>query len=76
MTDPLVDRYYELCFTNNFDAAQYAQDWLTLAEEFEKGGRVAMASMCRGRAKQYSQMQGEYVRLTEGSFAELVEVSA
>jgi hypothetical protein len=78
MNDPLMTRYFELCQTQNIpDMERYAQSWYVLAGEFIRAFRLAMAEACIGRWKQYIKEQGgEYVRLIEQPFSELILVEA
>lgn len=74
--DALTRRYNELAFAQNIpDIRGYANEWQALAVECVIGGRPALAGMCQGRADFYKvQADGEYVRLLEGSFSELIAV--
>lgn len=74
--DALLDRYNELAFTQNIpDIQGYADDWQALAVECKIHGRPALAGMAQARADFYRvQAEGEYVRLIDGSFSELIAV--
>ena len=77
MTDNLMDRYLELAEMQNIDSAEYAVEWHKLAADAEGGARPALAEMCRQRGDHYAaQDYGEYIRLIEGSFSELIDVYA
>lgn len=76
--DPLLEQYNALAFTQNIpDMEIYASDWHALGDECIKQGRPALAGMCYARSYYYGQIgKGEYVRLLEQPFAELIEVTA
>ena len=79
MTDPLTDAYYSLAFMQNIDNIKdYALAWDELACMALLEGRPALAGMCTSRAAYYYEVaeaqSGEYIRLIEGSFAELIAV--
>jgi hypothetical protein len=73
MTDAIMERYTELSLLNTIpDMHRYAMDWNDLAYECDKEGRESTANACRTRAAHYfEQAGGVYVRVVEGSFAEL-----
>ncbi len=76
MKDELMQRYYELSMLQNINIARYAFAWRTLAEDAAKADRPALASMCASRADFYGkQAGGEYIRLIETPFSELIQVS-
>lgn len=72
--DELMERYYVLASTKNIqNIARYAFEWKLLAEDAEKAGRPACAESWGKRAAFYaSQAGGEYLRIIEGSFCELI----
>jgi len=76
MTDTLTARYIELSMTQIIpDIALYAIEWMKLAADAEAQGRFSLAGMCRSRGDFYAhQDYGEYIRLIEGSFSELLRV--
>jgi hypothetical protein len=78
MTDALMNRYYALADTQTIDSMEvYAQSWYILAADFGGAGRPAMAESCIGRWKQYrNEPAGEYIRLIEMPFSELIPVEA
>ena len=78
MNDPLTARYYELAMAQIIpDVASYAIEWMKLAADAEAYSRFSLAGMCRSRGDFYAQQDyGEYIRLIEGSFSELLPVSA
>lgn len=58
------------------DIRDYALAWADLADIAQDNQRPALAAMCRSRAEFYgSQDTGEYIRLFDGSFSELITVS-
>lgn len=73
--DHLLDRYNELVFMQNIDMKSYAADWHALGDEAIKANRPALAGMAYARAFHYGQLAGgEYIKLIEQPFAELVQV--
>jgi hypothetical protein len=74
--DDLMERKRTLEQTNEIpDMAQYALDWQELAADFRAIGFVFCASYCQARGDHYGkEAGGEYIKLVEGSFAELIEV--
>lgn len=77
--DKLSIAYMELCNMQNIDdLANYARAWLELAQMADAEGRPALAAMCISRGDYYSQVaaeqDGEYIRLLELPFAELIPV--
>lgn len=59
------------------DMRQYAAAWLELADKFDAVEMPFNGAYCRSRGNHYADMAGgEYIRLTEGSLAELIEVPA
>jgi hypothetical protein len=77
--DPLFDRKLALSMLQNIpDMGKYAQAWADLAAEFEMIGFWSNASYCKSRALHYAAVAaitpGEYVRLVDGSFSELIPV--
>lgn len=75
--DDLIERRTTLEQTSHIeDMKAYASAWLRLADDFYAAGLENNAGMCRERGNRYAAMAGvEYVRIQEGSFAELIEVS-
>jgi hypothetical protein len=58
------------------DMRAYAAGWTQLADEFQSIGLESNAEYCRSRGTHYSQIAGgEYIKLTDGPFAELLEVT-
>jgi hypothetical protein len=76
--DDLLERRTALEQTDNIeDMWTYAAAWLRLADDFQSAGLLTNAANCRERGTRYGGFPGgEYVRLYEGSLAELVEVPA
>lgn len=76
--DALLDRYNELAFVQNIpDVQAYGNEWKLLGEMCEAENRPALAAMCFSRASWYlGQPVGEYVRLTDGPFSELIPVES
>lgn len=74
--DVLLDRYNKLAFMQNIpDMQAYAADWHMLGDEAIKQDRPALAGMAYARASHYGQLAGgEYVRLIDQPFAELIHV--
>lgn len=74
--DALMDRYNELAFTQEIpDIKLYADSWMELGRQADEQGRIALAEMCFSRGRFYGrQAGGEYIRLIEGSFSELIPV--
>lgn len=74
--DDLIERRQRLAEMNVIpDMRAYASEWLRLADDFQAAGLLSNAGMCRERGERYAKMAGgEYIRLTEGSLAELIEV--
>jgi hypothetical protein len=72
-----MDKYYALSTQGNIpDMGEYAKQWQILAMDCDKEGRSSTAKICRDRAKHYCQIAGgEYVRLVEGCYAELIIVA-
>lgn len=72
----LMDIYYYLCGMQNIpDIEQYAFDWMDLARRFDAIGATHSAGSARGRGEHYQkQAGGEYLRIIEGSFSELIAV--
>jgi hypothetical protein len=58
------------------DMALYAEIWRLLGMEYLIIGAFANADYCQARAEHYSQETGEYIRLIELPFAELIQVPA
>ena len=75
--DNLMTRYYELTQTQTIpNIVRYAFAWRVLAEDFEMDKRVAMSEMCHARARFYGrQAGGEYIRLIDMPFSELIAVT-
>ena len=76
-TDALMERYNGLAFQQEIpNIARYAFEWKTLGDDCDIAGRPALAQMCHSRAKLYGeQAGGEYIRLIETPFSELVAVT-
>lgn len=76
-TDELMERYNRLAFQQEIpNVARYAFEWKILGEDCDIAGRPALASMCHSRANFYGeQAGGEYLRLIELPFSELLQVS-
>jgi hypothetical protein len=73
--EQLHQRKMELSFLQNIpDMAIYAAAWNCLATDYRFIGAPANAEYCQSRADHYGKFAGEYVRLIEQPFAELVEV--
>jgi hypothetical protein len=77
--DPLFDRKLALSMVQNIpDLGKYAQAWADLAADFEMIGFESNAEYCRARAAHYAEMAavtpGEYVKLVDGSMAEMIPV--
>ena len=75
MNDPLMDAYLELGMTQVIPSiADYARAWRDLGDLFAINGRPSSAANCYSRAAFYErETEGEYIRLIEGSFSELLE---
>ena len=74
MTDPLMKRFLELSLMQNIpDMAVYADEWNKLAADARAVKRPHLADTCTSRWQAYKGLSGEYVRLVEGSFSELLE---
>jgi hypothetical protein len=73
--DDLLERRQALADTHTIaDMRQYAVAWLQLADDFQSAGLLSNAALCRSQGERYSTFAGgEYIRLREGSFAELIE---
>ena len=75
--DALIDRKMELSMMQNIpDMFTYATEWANLSAAFESLGMLSNADYCKVRAAHYAQFSGEYIRLIDAPFAELVEVPA
>lgn len=58
------------------DMDAYAEEWNKLSADFTAIGMLANAVMCFKNYQNYKKIaDGEYIRLIEGSFAELLPVS-
>lgn len=78
-TDELTALYFGLSNLQNIDdIADYALAWDELACMALLAERLALAGMCTSRAAFYHEaaeaQSGEYIRLIDGSFAELIAV--
>lgn len=75
--DELMGRYLRLSAVQEIpNIARYAFEWNVLAEDAANAGRVASAEAWSERGRFYAQQAGgEYIRLIDGSFSELVQVS-
>lgn len=57
------------------DMRAYASAWLQLADDFQVCGLLSNAAMCKAKGDYYAEFAGgEYIRLIDGSFAELIAV--
>ena len=57
------------------DMRAFAAAWLQLADDFQTCGLLNNAATCRARGEYYAELAGgEYIRLIDGSFAELIAV--
>ena len=75
--DTLLSEYTRLSLMQNIiDMQTYALTWRKLMERAQVAGRRNLARNSRARWQHYRPMQGEYVRLFDLPFAELVEVPA
>ena len=74
--DTIMARYMDLSLAHEIpDMQEYAKQWQQLAMDCDKEDRVATAETCRKNAKHYCEMYGgEYIRLVEGCFAELIPI--
>jgi hypothetical protein len=74
--DEVMSRYTELSLLNIIpDMAEHAKEWQRLAMKADIADRPSTAEACRSRAKYYYELTGgEYIRLVEGCFAELIPV--
>lgn len=75
--DDLLERRQVLSDTNVIpDMRAYASEWLRLADDFHSCGLLSNAALCRERGERYAKMAGgEYIRLQDGTLAELIETS-
>ena len=75
-TDPIMDEYFRLSLMSEIpDIYEHAKEWQRLAMRCDIEDRPARAETCRVNAKRYCEMiGGEYIRLVEGCFAELIPV--
>lgn len=73
-TDPLTAAYMALADMQNIEDIQdYARAWAELSEIAALEDRPALAAMCASRAAFYGrEPAGEYVRMIDGAFAELI----
>lgn len=76
--DALTKRYMELCLMQNIaDMQGYALSWRRLMAAAQVIGFRSLARNARARWRHYRDMAGgEYVRLFEQPFAELILVEA
>ena len=75
--DALLSEYTRLSLMQNIaDMKAYALAWRKLMGCAQVAGRRNMARNARARWQHYRPMSGEYIRLIERPFAELVEVPA
>ena len=74
LKDELMERYHVLALTQNIpNIARYAMEWDMLAADARAQGREASAAAWQSRADFYKQQAGgEYIRLIDGSFSELI----
>lgn len=70
----LISRRIELSLQNIIpDMDAYAEEWNKLSADFAALGMLASAEMCFRNYQHYKEIaDGEYIRLIEGSFAELI----
>ena len=58
------------------DMDAYAEEWNKLSADFAAIGMLENAEMCNKNYQHYKEIaDGEYIRLIEGSFAELIPVA-
>ena len=58
------------------DMDAYAEEWNKLSADFTALGMLENAAMCFKNYQHYKEIaNGEYIRLIEGSFAEILPVS-
>jgi len=76
MNDPITDRRLELEGMQNIpDMAAYALEWEKLTADCQAAQRFSLAALCGSKAEHYRNLAGgEYVRLIQDTFVELVEV--
>ena len=76
MSDPIMTEFMRLSLMHSIeDLHDYGHKWQRLAYECDKEGRVATAETCRKNAAHYWGMDGgEYIKLVETSFSELIRV--
>ena len=73
--DALLSEYTRLSNMQNItDMKAYALDWRKLMGCAQVAGRRNLARNARARWMHYRPMQGEYIRLIEQPFAELLQV--
>jgi hypothetical protein len=73
--DALLSEYTRLCKMQNItDMQAYAMDWRKLMASAQVAGMRNLARNARSRWLHYRQMSGEYVRLFDLPFAELIQV--
>lgn len=72
----IMGRYHQLADRQNIeDVKAYGSEWAALALDFDNSDRPYMAALCYARAEYYGvQPLGEYVRVVDGSFSELIPV--
>lgn len=59
------------------DMDAYAEEWNKLGADFAAIGMLANAEMCFKNYKHYREIaDGEYIRLIENSFSELIQTNA
>lgn len=59
------------------DMNEYAEEWNKLSTDFAAIGMLANAEMCFKNYKHYREIaDGEYIRLIENSFSELIQTNA
>lgn len=76
--DKIMERWMDLSLMQNIpNMAEYAEAWNVLAADMDAANRPYSAEACRSRFEFYRELAGgEYVRLIEQPFAELIEVPA
>lgn len=70
----LINRRTALSLQNIIpDMDAYAEEWNKLSADFAALGMLVNAEMCNKNYQHYKEIaDGEYIRLIEGSFAELI----
>jgi hypothetical protein len=78
MSDKIMDKYTDLSLCSVIPSmSEYAEQWDKLALEAYADGRLSTAETCKKRAAHYRALAGgEYIRLNEKNFSELIPVEA